>query len=318
LDDPPEHGSIVHSDRSVVEVVFPAAFAGASLGTHAHPEGHDIFHNARWVLLKLDGTAAHEHYRDMVMQKVMLALITVICGISALFFVGVVQKYTLACASIEKLETIKHQLARFVPGTVQRLIEANPDTPHLDKVERDATILFLDIEQYTRLAEAMPPDALNRLIERYFSAFLDAILTYGGEINETAGDGLMAIFTATNPRTHAVNATRAAVTIRQQAEQLHTVKAPQEPTILVNMGLCTGPVLLGATRITSVKQERLTYTASGMVTNIAARLCELATHGEIYLSEITAHLVRHAFARQEPTYKHLKNLSTEVKVYKLL
>jgi len=318
FDDPPEHGKVVQSDRNVVEVVFPASFAGSSLGTHAHPEGNDVFNNARWVLLQLDITGAYEHYRDMVTQKVMLTLLVVIFGISAFFFVGVVQKYSLAHASLEKLEKIKHQLARFVPGTVQRLIEANPEMPSLDKVERDATILFLDIEQYTKLAEAMPPEALNLLIERYFSAFLDTILTYGGEINETSGDGIMAIFTANSRRAHAVNATRSAVTIREQAEKLNATKALQEPNILVNIGLCTGPVLLGATRMTSATQERLTYTASGMVTNIAARLCELATRGEIYLSEPTAHLVRHQFALHEPTYEHLKNLSEAVKVYKLL
>jgi len=289
FDDPPEHGTVVQSYRNVVEVVFPASFAGSSLGAHAHPEGNGVFKNARWVLPQLDMAEAYEHYRDMVTQRVMLAIIVVICGISAFFFVSVVHKYSLAYASIEKLEKIKHQLARFVPGTVQRLIEANPETPLLDRVERDATILFLD-----------------------------TILTYRGEINETAGDGIMAIFTANSPRAHAVNATRAAVTIREQAEKLNAVKAPQDPNILVNVGLCTGPVLLGATRMTSAQQERLTYTASGMVTNIAARLCGLATRGEIYLSETTAHLVRHQFALHEPTSEHLKNLSEEVKVYKLL
>ena len=51
---------------------------------------------------------------------------------------------------------------------------------------------------------------------------------------------------------------------------------------------------------TDAGQERLTYTASGMVTNTAARLCQLATHGDIYLSETTAHLVRHRFMLDEP------------------
>ena len=69
---PPEHGKVVHSDRNVVEVVFPASFAGSSLGTHAHPEGNDIFTKARWVLLHLDVTEAYEHYRDMVTQKIIL------------------------------------------------------------------------------------------------------------------------------------------------------------------------------------------------------------------------------------------------------
>jgi class 3 adenylate cyclase len=318
FDNPPEHGNVVHRDRTRVDVVFPASFMGASLGMHTHPEGQDLFSHARWILLRLDVTEAYEHYRDMVTQKVLLAILVVLFGIAALCFVGVVQKYALAHASIEHLENIKHHLARFVPGTVQRLIEANPEQPFLDKVEREVTVLFLDIEQYTTLAEAMAPEALNHLVERYFSAFLDTILGCGGEINETAGDGLMAIFTGYPPRTHAINATRAAVTIREQAQRFNATKQPTDPSMLVNIGLCTGPVLLGATRMrTDAGQERLTYTASGMVTNTAARLCQLAAHGDIYLSETTAHLVRHRFMLNEPAYEQVKNISGEIRVYKL-
>jgi class 3 adenylate cyclase len=315
---PPEHGNVVHRDRTMVDVVFPASFMGASLGTHTHPEGQDFFAHAKWTLLRLDVTEAYEHYRDMVTQKVLLAILVVLFGIAALCFVGVVQKYALAHASIAHLEKIQHHLARFVPGTVQRLIEANPEQPFLDKVERAVTVLFLDIEQYTTLAEAMAPEALNHLVERYFSAFLDTILGCGGEMNETAGDGLMAIFTGSPPRTHAINATRAAVMIREQAQRFNATKQPTDPNILVNIGLCTGPVLLGATKMrTDAGQERLTYTASGMVTNTAARLCQLATHGDIYLSETTAHLVRHRLTLDEPAYEQVKNISGEIRVYKL-
>jgi class 3 adenylate cyclase len=318
FDDPPEHGTIVHRDRRVVDVVFPTSFGGSSLSAHSHPEGQDLFQNARWILLRLDVTAAYEHYRDTVTQKVVLLILVLLFAVTASFFVGVIQKYALAHASIAQLENIKHHLARFVPGTVQRLIEANPAQPCLDKVEREVTVLFLDIEQYTMLAEAMSPEALNHLVERYFSAFLDTILTCGGEINETAGDGLMAIFTGHSPRTHAINATRAAVTIREQAQQFNATQHSPDPNILVNIGLCTGPVLLGVTRMrTGTGQERLTYTASGMVTNLAARLCALATHGDVYLSETTAHLVQQQFALDEPRYEHLKNISGEMSVYTL-
>jgi class 3 adenylate cyclase len=310
--------AVVHRDRTIVDAVFPASFTASSLGTHTHPEGQDFFQHARWILLQLDVTEAYAHYRDMVTQKVLLVILVVLCGIAALGFVGVVQKYALAHASIAHLEHIKHHLARFVPGTVQRLIEANPEQPCLEKVERDATVLFLDIEQYTTLAESMPPEALNHLIEQYFSAFLDTILRCGGEINETAGDGLMAIFTANQTRTHAVNATRAAVAIREQAKGLHAAQPSTTPHILVNIGIATGPVLLGATMMrTGTGQERLTYTASGMVTNLAARLCALATHGDIYLSTTTAHLVQQRFALDEPRYEHLKHISGETRVYRL-
>lgn len=318
FDAPPEHGTVVRRVDDLVDVAFPTAFTHTLLGAHAHPAGSDVFQQARWVLLQLEMTAAYEHYRGMVTQKVLLALMVLLGGIAALFLLGVVQQYALAHDSIAHLEHIKRQLGRFVPGTVQRLIESNPETPLFDKVERQATILFLDIEQYSKLTETLPPERMNGLVERYFSAFLETILVCGGEINETAGDGLMAIFTANQWRTHAINATRAAVTIRDQAQQLNAARTPEEPAILVNIGLCTGSVLLGATRMRSSTQDRLTYTASGMVTNIAARLCALANGGEIYLSETTAELGKPHFTLLGPRVAQLKNLSTEVTMYTLV
>ena len=51
------------------------------------------------------------------------------------------------------LESVKRGLDRFVPDTVRRAIEANPDTPALGKTLRNVTVLFLDIENYSRLSE---------------------------------------------------------------------------------------------------------------------------------------------------------------------
>jgi class 3 adenylate cyclase len=241
----------------------------------------------------------------------------VILGIGAFFFLGVIQKYQLASASLAQLEHIKHHLARFVPGTVQRLIEENPETPLLDKVDREATILFLDIDHYVAMTAEMSPEALNRLLETYFSTFLDIILTYGGDINETAGDGLMAIFTAKTPRLHALNAVKAAATIREQTFALNNAQTLHEPDIQVNIGINTGHVLLGATKMQGTAGERFTYTASGMVTNIAARLCNLGRQGKIHLSDTTAALVADRVTLGSPYEVHLKNVQEPVRVYKL-
>jgi len=187
----------------------------------------------------------------------------------------------------------------------------------LDKVERDATVLFLDIERYTGMSQEMPAEVLNRLVEKYFSIFLDLILSHGGEINETAGDGIKAIFTAKTPAAHARNAVKAAVAIREQALALNQAKAPQEPEILVNIGINTGKVLLGATRIRGATGEHLTYTASGMVTNIASRLCGLGELGEISLGGNTAKLVERRFTLRGPVSTRLKNVREPEPVYRL-
>ena len=91
FDDPPEHGTVVHRDHTMIDVVFPASFVGSSLGPHTHPEGQDLFQHARWILLRLDVTEAYAHYRDMVTQKVMLVILVILFGIAALGFVSIVQ-----------------------------------------------------------------------------------------------------------------------------------------------------------------------------------------------------------------------------------
>ena len=107
-----------------------------------------------------------------------------------------------------ELRRVKDHFAKFVPEAVKRLVAANPEAPELAKHECDVSVLFLDISGYTRLSEQLPLEVLNALVERYFSTFLDRIHEAGGDINETAGDGFMAIFQAADVHVHAVTAVR--------------------------------------------------------------------------------------------------------------
>jgi hypothetical protein len=171
--DPPEQGRVVRSEARSIDLVFPAFFAKTLQSMHQHhPQHASSLDAATWVLLTLHASAAHAHYRDLVIQSVIVSLSTVVLGLAAFFFFGMIQKYQLASASIAQLEQIKHHLARFVPRTAQKLIEDNPSRPSLDKVEQEATVLFLDIAHYTKMAAGMAPEALHSLIETYFAAFL--------------------------------------------------------------------------------------------------------------------------------------------------
>ena len=95
---------------------------------------------------------------------------------------------------VELLEQVKGELVKFVPEAVTKLLEQNPNARELEKREADVSVLFLDVEGYTRLSEQLPPQRLNRMIQDYFSSFLEIIRAHHGDVNETAGDGLMVIF----------------------------------------------------------------------------------------------------------------------------
>ena len=215
------------------------------------------------------------------------------------------------------LEHVKRSLDRFVPETVRRAIEANPDAPGLAKKVKDVTVLFLDIEGYTRLSEELSRPDLNALVEHYFSLFLAPIRSEGGDINETAGDGLMIIFQANEPAVHATAAVRAALAIKEQTTVANQNAGAIHPPIHVNIGIGSGECDVGTTRFQGPAGERWTFTASGPVTNLAARLGGRATGGQILLAAETARRVRDRFPLRSLGSVTLKNLSNPVEAWEV-
>jgi len=98
----------------------------------------------------------------------------------------------------------RERFARFVPDGARQQLAAGAGRPDAGaKSEQDVTVLFLDISAYSRLSERLAPAVLDRLVERYFSVCLDHVRRAGGDINETAGDGFMALFQAADRGRHA-------------------------------------------------------------------------------------------------------------------
>jgi class 3 adenylate cyclase len=209
-----------------------------------------------------------------------------------------------------ELRRIKEHFAKFVPEAVKRLVAANPEAPALAKRECDVTVLFLDISGYTRLSERLAPERLNTLVERYFSTFLDRIHAAGGDINETAGDGFMAIFQDVQ---HASTAVDTALALLAATAALNTEDVVQPLT--VHMGLNSGVALVGSTRFEGVRGARWTFTASGAVTNLASRLADLAKPGEILIGPETARRLGERYRLRRLGREHLKNINVPVEVY---
>lgn len=122
---------------------------------------------------------------------------------------------------LHELRQVKDHFARFVPEAVRRLVAENPDAPALDKRERDVSVLFVDISGYAQLSERVAPAELNALVEQYFSRFMDEIQTRGGDIDETAGDGVMAIFENADPDIHAAKAVDTALALQAATAALN-------------------------------------------------------------------------------------------------
>src|SRR5215831_4747303 len=223
-----------------------------------------------------------------------------------------------ALQKVELLEQIKTHLGKFVPASVRQLVERDPTAPALEKREEDVTVVFLDIAGYTSLSETLAQAQVNYIVERYFSSFLDDIYANRGDINETAGDGLMILFQGDDACAHACAAVRTALAIRAKTQQINAELAGTYAPVTVNMGINSGTAAVGSTRFESTTGTRWTFTASGPVTNLAARIGAAATSGAIYVGAETARRLGRDVHLRDLGQQEFKNVREPVAVYEVL
>lgn len=270
-----------------------------------------------WFLVGMDASSFTRHYRDMLIQTLGTGAVFLLLGILIIVFLGIIQRYELAHLSIEKLQKIKRILAYFVPRTAKSIIEKEPEKKGLlDKYIQDASILFLDIEGFTLLQEKYSQERINRTIEFYFSIFLNLIQKYGGDVNETAGDGMMVIFLDSDPVAHALNAVQTALEIQEKCLKV-SANNDDGFDIKVNIGIHSGKVYLGSTKMRGSEGERWTFTASGSVTIMAARLAQYASDGQVLIGEETARRVEGRFPMNRLGKVPLKNIKDSGEIYEI-
>jgi class 3 adenylate cyclase len=224
---------------------------------------------------------------------------------------------TASLRKIEILERVKSNLCKFIPATVTRLIDKSPTGAIPELEDKDLSVLFLDIEGYTGLCERLGDTAVHDIIERHFSVFMDAIYRNNGDVNETAGDGLMVLFLNEDPKTNALEAVNAGLAIKEQTVKIKEQFSQLYRPLDVNMGINSGRALVGAAKFESITGSRWTYTARGTLTNVAARIGALGRRGSLLMSRETADRVRGRYSPACRGKFKLKNVSEEVEVFEL-
>jgi class 3 adenylate cyclase len=206
----------------------------------------------------------------------------------------------------------------FVPrGVLERLVRS-PDLARQRKRVAEVAVLFVDVQGCSVLCEELPPPAMNHLLEVAFGDFFDCVQEAGGDVNEIMGDGFMTIFEGRPLRESVQAAAHAALAIQQHNATYRMATGMPEVPFVVNMGLHAGRAFVGVTRFVGRSSERWTYTASGPVANVAARLCALAQNGAILLSNAAADCLTEAYVLQRSGEYHFKNITYPVGVYQLL
>jgi class 3 adenylate cyclase len=217
-----------------------------------------------------------------------------------------------------RISQMLSHLSPFVPQSVRKLLEENPAMLKQGKERKEVSVLFLDLEDYTRLSATRPETEINELVETMFSSFVDPIYRSHGDINETAGDGLMIIFKDNEERTNAIHCVQAAFDIRLISRGIHRELGPEVGPIHVNMGINSGTALVGMTLFKGSLGARMTYTASGPVTNLAARLASRAKGGDILMGEETRRLIQGLWPVYDRGHIRLKGIAEPVRIFSLV
>ena len=73
--------------------------------------------------------------------------------------------------------------------------------PTVTAERRHITVLFSDIRNFTKMSENMRPEEVSNLLNEYFEKMIEVVLRHHGMIDKFIGDGLMALFGASDDDT---------------------------------------------------------------------------------------------------------------------
>jgi len=180
---------------------------------------------------------------------------------------------------LKERDFLRDTFGRYVSPDVARRVLEDRSAQALGGEEREATILFSDIEGYSTMNERVAPRDMIGVLNTYLSAMNEVIDAHEGCVIEFLGDAILCAFNTPNDvRAHADSALRCALAMRERLETLNAqwevsgvAKAWQEAgleALRVRVGIHTGTVVAG--NIGS--PTRMKYGVLGDVVNIAARL----------------------------------------------
>ena len=215
----------------------------------------------------------------------------------------------------ESLVKLKNQLTKFVPQSVADMAEKDPDKLSGEKLPMDVSVLFVDMHNFSSITENYDQRMVNHMVENHFSNYLRCIYDYGGELNETSGDGVMVIFKDDTIEENAFAAVSATLEIIKENKRINQEYKYPWGGIDLHIGISTGSAYVGTTRMKSAIGERWTYTASGFVTILASRIGSLSEKSKLYIGETTHKMIHEKVDCDFVGNCKLKNVSESMPIY---
>lgn len=200
---------------------------------------------------------------------------------------------------------------KYVDEKIIKKIIDHPDKKHIKGERHYCTVLFADINNFTKYSSTHKPETVINLLNLFYKEMSTIVFRYHGTVDKFIGDEIMVIFGSPIPqKDHAIRAIRAAIEMRQKIK--YVINKYKIPKSGLSVGIATGLILAG-----DVGYERMMdYTVVGNKVNLASKLTGAAGINEILVDGNTQKGAT-VFKFERITEKVLKGVGKE-EVYKLV
>jgi class 3 adenylate cyclase len=186
-------------------------------------------------------------------------------------------------AQKDKLAKTNEAFARFVPRELLSFLgkESVMDVSLGDQVQKNMTILFSDIRNFTTMTENLTPREAFNLLNSYLAKMGPVIRDHDGIVDKYIGDAIMALFPASP-----LQAVHAALAMRHSLLDYNKGRLRAGyPALDMGIGLHTGALMLG----TIGEHQRMDGTVISDAVNTSSRIEGLTKviHAPIIVSQAT-------------------------------
>ncbi len=196
----------------------------------------------------------------------------------------------------ERNRLLRRVLDRYVAEDVADIILNDPEYyMRLGGETRKVTVLFADIRGFTRFTEQHEARKVINTLNRVFEPLSQLVYAYRGTFDKYMGDGLMAFYGApVSEKDDPQRAVDTAIAMQRVFGMLKEDAENDLEELALGIGLHSGEAVVGNIGSSSV----MDYTVVGDVVNVAKRLQESASGGEILVSDDTYHLIQGVDAQE--------------------
>ncbi len=185
---------------------------------------------------------------------------------------------------LTQLEHLSELKQYFSPQLAELLV--SPDKAALLKSHRrEITAIVCDLRGFTAFSEIAEPEEVMRVLGEYHDALGPLIVRFEATLEHLAGDGMLAYFNDPVPCPDPVErAVRMALAMQQRIGQLVKMWQRRGYELGFGVGIALGYATLGQIGF----EGRFHYGAIGSVLNLASRLCDSASSGQILVTQRVA------------------------------